>query len=305
MHLGQKISNDDMTALIQWIIDNRAAYNIQFVACTGDLCNTGSDVALPYWQPLIVAGIPVTLAPGNHDYDTVNDTRDVTGWNASFGAGFYAGQAEFGSTFEADLGEGAGVLPGGTVNHYFLLTIAGVDYLVLSLEMGPRDKVMDWAENLVLNVYPTRKVIIFTHSYLHLSGARVTVGTDFNPQDYTAFSTEAGPEYTNSGEDMWTKYLTNWGNLLAVFSGHATDAPYQHHLRSLDSGGNTVWQFFFNCQNWGYLTQPTYNIADEKAAVLRLIAIDGDNQVAYSRNYWPTVPAWSGASTYQMDWSTD
>jgi hypothetical protein len=64
-------------AQTQWIVSNRANYNIQFVLGEGDIVNVADQLA--QWQNadaaiklLDTAKIPYVLPLGNHDYDGFN-----------------------------------------------------------------------------------------------------------------------------------------------------------------------------------------------------------------------------------------
>lgn len=309
VHVGTKCTPDDFAAMISWIVNNQAAQNIQLVVSVGDLTGTGfthTNMATAL-APIKTANIPISLCVGNHDYDAATG-RACTAWNANgaLGADFYAGDSGFGSTFETDAGEGAGVDPGGTINHYRLLTIDGVDYLLLFLEFGPRDKVMDWANTLVTSTYADRKVIVFTHSYLETDGTLTAPGDDYNPKNTEGFSVEPGDEYTNDGADMWARWLLNWPNLVTVYCGHDINSPPQNHRRSVPAGGGAVYQIFANYQNWGYDTAGSTMVlgeSNEKAALLRLVRIWTSKRLAFEDNYLPISNVTLNASISQHAWN--
>jgi hypothetical protein len=49
-------------------------------------------------------------------------------------------------------------------NSYSHFNFQGQDYLILSLEFGPRNEALAWADAIVTQ-YPQHKVIMITHSY--------------------------------------------------------------------------------------------------------------------------------------------
>ena len=72
----------------QWIVNNQANYNIQFVLGEGDVVNTAEQAV--QWQSadaavklLDNANIPYVMAIGNHDYGNEDpSTRDSSAFNS-------------------------------------------------------------------------------------------------------------------------------------------------------------------------------------------------------------------------------
>jgi len=87
-----------LNAQTQWVVDNRASWNIQAVLGVGDIVNDGASSA--QWQNADAAirlvdnaNIPYLMAIGNHDYNGANagaSTRTATGFNQWFGPARYA-----------------------------------------------------------------------------------------------------------------------------------------------------------------------------------------------------------------------
>lgn len=84
-----------------------------------------------------------------------------------------------------------------------------LDYLVVTLDYGAADEVLEWA-NGVIEAYPNHNVIISTHSYTAADGGFV----DWNACAY------------NSGEDIWNKLVKKHENIVLVLSGHVTEKNY-------------------------------------------------------------------------------
>ncbi len=125
------------TAQTQWIVNNSANYNIQFVLGEGDIVNVADTPA--QWQNadaavklLDNANIPYVLPLGNHDYDGFNPSaRGTTAFNTYFGPSRYANYSWY-----------MGGYPGGTNdNFYAVFTVNGKQYLILALEFLPRQAV--------------------------------------------------------------------------------------------------------------------------------------------------------------------
>jgi hypothetical protein len=223
-------------AQTRWIVDNHARYNIQAVLHVGDVVNrnqpeqwANADAAI---RILDAADIPYLIAIGNHDYDTkASAERLATAFNATFPPERFTAHAWWhGGFYEA----------GHTENGYCLLSTGGVDYLLLNLEFGPRQAVIDWA-NALLDRYPDRWVILITHSFLYIDGTRVSEGDRHNPKQYRLGAT------ANDGEDLWAKLVSRHDNIHWVQSGHHVGANAAYR-RDESRGGTTVHQVFANWQ---------------------------------------------------------
>ncbi|MFE1664620.1 PKD domain-containing protein [Microbacterium sp. P02] len=166
----------------QWVVDNRAAMNTQFVVQLGDLV---SDWAFAGHWPYASAGlkvlddnhVPNAVVPGNHDFDNATGAHvaydtwfppsryaDATWTPSSARYGGYMGQNQFGQD-AADRQN---------MNNYSLFTAGGQDWLVLGLEWEASADVLAWADR-VLAAHPDRQVVMFTHAFVNLSGSRRTV----------------------------------------------------------------------------------------------------------------------------------
>src|SRR5512146_829401 len=145
----------------QWIVANRAAWNVQAVIGEGDIVNTPSqsyewvnaDAAI---QTLDQSGLPYTLAIGNHDYDGVlPQNRSTTAYNQWFGVSRYISKpwylGHYGSTNES---------------FYTTFTVNGQRYIVLALEYYPRDEVLQWAASIIQG-NPDAEIFVATHSFLY------------------------------------------------------------------------------------------------------------------------------------------
>ncbi len=317
VHLDYKCSGEHLLKMAQWIVSNAQERNMHFVAQLGDLGDRRGDGTIKEMlhqarlalEPVNQADIPLTVCIGNHDYDETSSVRETECWNQpnALGKAMYSGKPWFGGTFEEQVDE-PGLNPGGTINHYMTLDVPGTKLLLLTLELAPRDKVMDWAEDLVLNRHPSHDVIVFTHSYLHLDGQRVTDGTRFNPKDYSAFSTQPGPEYTNDGLDLWQKYFRSWPNLRMVHSGHAINEPTQAYKISTGDKGNNVAEFFYNWQNWGFDVNAGRLIPGQgtpyQATMLKIFDVDTRANRVVVQNLMPVLgESGEAALPDSFDWS--
>ena len=223
-------------AQTRWIAENQARYHIRAVLHAGDVVHrnepehwANADTAI---RLLDDAEVPYLLAIGNHDYDTKADAdRLATAFNAVFPTSRYTGHAWWqGGFFET----------GHSENAYCLLPGPSRDYLLLNLEFGPRQAVIDWAHDL-LAAHAGRRAILLTHSFLYIDGTRVTDGHRHNPKGY-----KLGPT-AHDGEDLWAKLVSRHDNLHLVLSGHHVGGHIAYRC-DRSQGGTAVHQLFANWQ---------------------------------------------------------
>lgn len=227
-----------LTAMTQWIARNAGRYNIQAVLHVGDVVDGNQAVqwenASAAWDILDRAEIPYLLAIGNHDYDTFSSAdRLSTAWNTFLPQSRYSARPWWNGGFLND---------GKSENAYLLLTIGGKDFIFLSLEFGPREEVLSWANSLLAD-YSNRTAIIVTHSFLYNDGTRVKPGTEHNPKDYELSAT------AHDGEEMWEKLVSLHDNILLVLSGHHINGANAARRSDATVGGGTVHQLFSNWQD--------------------------------------------------------
>ncbi len=221
----------------RYVVSRARALDVRFVFHLGDIVNNNTDRE---WKrarealSLLSGVVPLALVPGNHDYGPNGDASTrKTPLNRFFDYRKVAAARTFGGAFE----------PGKLDNVYQLFSAGGRDYVVLGLEWGPRDSVLEWA-NAVMARHADRLGILVTHAYLTDSGARADYRkprTRFhNPHDYRT------PEPVNDGEQIWTK-LVSKQRFAFVFSGHelGDGAAYRVDRTEL---GTWCHQFLANYQ---------------------------------------------------------
>jgi len=217
------------TRQTQWVAEKAAALNIAAVLHLGDI----TDHNLPEeWQRAresmgVLSGVvPYVLAIGNHDFlsnGRLLDRRDTL-------AEKYFPLESFPAicgTFET----------GSLANAFYLFEVAGKRYMVLALEFGPRDEVLDWA-NEVVDAHPDYQVIVITHMYSAVDGKRLRDPSQ--RQEYPQLR-------INDGEDMWRKFVSRHENIFLVLSGHThTEAVPRQVARGIH--GNPVFEVLMDYQ---------------------------------------------------------
>jgi hypothetical protein len=235
---------DIFSAQTRWVVENRDAQRIAFVLQTGDIVDT--DISAQ-WEVaarslhLLDGQVPYVIAAGNHDYANLADRMGMG--NAYFPTSGFTPFSWFGGTFEPEHIE----------NSFSLIPAGAVTWLVLSLEFGPRDEVVTWAD-AILKRFPDRPAIVITHAYLHHGGNRYDhhgVRQDYNPHDYVMMG-QPGTSI-NDGEELWQKLILPNSNVKLVLSGHDVsggDLPpgTTGRLTSERPDGSRVHQLLANYQ---------------------------------------------------------
>jgi hypothetical protein len=221
---------DVLNSLFNWIQNNAEARNIQFVIQVGDLTDKNTVVE---WQlvkdnfnKLDDAGVSYVFIPGNHDYKGMPSDRDTELFNTYLPYAIYSQTSIFGGSYENDKLD----------NAYYYFTTTDTTYLMLCLEMVPRDPVLDWA-NKVVTANSDCRAIVITHAYLSSDGSYdVSSGYDTNG---------------NSGQAIWDKFVSQHANIIMVLCGHI---HYDDLVMRIDTGiyGNEVPQLLVDAQDMDY-----------------------------------------------------
>jgi Carboxypeptidase regulatory-like domain/Calcineurin-like phosphoesterase/Bacterial Ig domain len=281
------------TEQTQWIVDNQANYNIQFVIGEGDVVNIAEQQS--QWQNadasislLDNADIPYVLTLGNHDYGNEDPpARDTSAFNSYFGPARYAPYSWY-----------MGGYPSGTNDNFYAeFTVNGKQYLILALEFIPRDAALVWAKS-VLDANPDKEIIVVTHAFMYTDSTR----SDQCSNTYGDAS--LSPSGNNQGEDVWQKLLINYPNLSLVLNGHFLG---NNASRRADLGlhQNLVNEIFANYQNLanggeGWMRIMTFRPALNRIDVttyspyLNQYKTDSNNQFSIT---WHSTGVTSGTST--------
>jgi hypothetical protein len=229
-------------AQTNWIAQQSRVSNLAFVLHEGDIVDNDSDAQ---WAPAAASMhrldgiVPYVLSAGNHDYSG-------SGWSASrvtlidnyFPVSTFASYSWFKGTFE----------PNHIENNYELFDVpGGGQWLIISLEFGPRDSVLAWA-NAMAKKYASTPAIVVTHAYLYEDDTRYdhTSGRSqkWNPHSYPI---DMAPGDVNDGEEIWQKLILGNSNIQFVFCGHVVDRGVGR-LLSVRPDGTTVVQILANYQ---------------------------------------------------------
>jgi hypothetical protein len=219
--------------------------------------NSTDTTNIPAWvSALNATGIPWISPPGNHDYDTpgsglVNDSRVLTTWNSTVGAGL-AAETSFKASY-----------PGSGANQNAWIDLGqhgAFHWAAMSLEFCATNEDLTWA-NGILNANPTYQFIITTHSYL--SNLASTGGMGNGPYSCTGegFTTDY-----NEGSGVWNGLVKAHDKQVRfVLCGHWNPtSAFAARQREIGSNGYPVDEIYFDAQSYtnggnGFLRVMTFN----------------------------------------------
>jgi 3',5'-cyclic AMP phosphodiesterase CpdA len=261
----------------EWIVKQRAARNIQFVLHLGDITNNNVH---PEWmnarramEPLKRAGIPHLMVVGNHDL-------------GPWGSG---GTRE--SHFSDYFIQRNSRTPGESENAFLTVTVGAAKFLIIGLEFGPRDAVVEWA-NTVVARFPDHHAILITHAYMYSDSTRYDWAAKqrtqtWNPNGYgVGTNPEQNKWGVNDGEQLWQKLVSTHKQFVFTFNGHVLNDGIGH-LESRGTNGNAVHQMLVNYQCG---VQP-----DRKnggGGFLRIVHVGADGRTVTISDYSPYYDQW-------------
>lgn len=265
-----RLDNGIFERQTEWIADHREDYSIEAVLHLGDLVDDPTDdaqwaVAETAIETLSSAGVPSLLALGNHDAATI---REPTAFRKRFPTARYDRlQREVDSVLEY------GTFEGDPENAYLRQSVDGATLLSLTLEFGPRARVVDWADR-VLSAHEDDLVFLTTHSYLYYDDTRVDRGDEHNPRSY-------GLTDVHNGIELWEALIRRHGNVCNVHSGHHIPLNTGFRVDATDPGP-TVSQMFVNYQQE----------ARGGLGWLRLLTVDPAERRLSVGTYSPVLDVW-------------
>src|SRR5690606_32262986 len=124
----------------------------------------------------------------------------------------------------------------------------GNDWIMLALEFGPRDEVVDWA-NDVIEANPDKLAILVTHAYMYYDDtiydwANKGTSQSWNPHSYGVAGQAGG---VNDGQELWDKLVSKHENFRFVFNGHVLNDGTGYRA-TVGENGNVAHQTLANDQ---------------------------------------------------------
>ena len=240
-------------AQTQWIVANRQALNIVYVAHYGDCVEHGNSTTewnrfenatndLEPAQSGLPHGIPYGLAVGNHDQSPAGSTSSNSTllFNQYFGVSRFSGRSYYGGHYGSN-----------NDNHYDLFTAGGEKFIALYLEYNtsatPSDAEFGWADN-VLRTHSDRRAIVVRHEL-------ITSGGSWRPQGLATY--DALKDNPNLFL-MLCGHLSSEGRRADTFEGstvHTVLTDYQ----SRTNGGNGYLRIMTFSPSAGEIRVKTYS----------------------------------------------
>jgi hypothetical protein len=220
-----------LQAQAQWIEEEADTRQIIGVLHVGDVTD---DNSREQWQaasnallPLIDV-VPLVLALGNHDYGINGSAIDRTTLaHDFFPVERITAQPTFGGSYERSRID----------NTYSVLETPEGPWLVLSLEFGPRDEVIDWANEVVAQ-HEDMPIIVLTHAYLYSDDTRYDWATKGEGQRWSPHSyLLASLAPVNDGQAIFDKLVRPHEQIDFVLCGHVLNDGVARLMSTQDDGG--------------------------------------------------------------------
>ncbi len=250
------------TDQMNWIVSNHTTMHMPTVLAVGDIVNWDTAdhaqwvTASNGYTTLDNAAITYTVCVGNHDTAAVTvgggaapgnvnaNLRNTTSFNTYFPVNRFVTQQ---GRWEANKSD----------NVWSIFTAGGVNWLVLSLELWPRQGAIDWA-NTVVVAHPNHNVIVVTHSYLNSDG---TIKQD------------NGGYGDTSPQHLFDTLVKVHPNVLLVLCGHVDSSAWR---TDTGTNGNKVYSILQD-----------YQTTDLGGGFIRLFDIDTTAHTIAARMYSP------------------
>ena len=272
MSSASELKTDNLQTLYKWIANNAESKKIKQVIGVGDITHTdsASEWKIAHTAISQLNGIvPYTLVRGNHDN------------RKTFFDYYFGGVApDTSSSYidqTIDCYEGYGVeYRARNTAHVF--SAGNLDYLIIALDFGAEDEVLEWA-NKVVEAHPDHTVIVTTHAYQSATGPRLNgLQADspsvYNPGYITDYGYPADTVF-NDGSDMWNKFLRKHKNISMVFSGHVINTKLVYE-EAIGDHGNVVQQIMVNAQSLDdddMLPKETYSYCPAQKSLTGMVAM--------------------------------
>lgn len=261
-------------AQTQFIADNADAMGVGVVIHTGDIVDTNNeaqwDVAARALH-VLDGRVPYLLAVGNHDIDTARRSLIDR----------YFEPADLDNAGCAQLGFKD---PGRVDNSYAIIQLRGEPWLFVGLEFGPRDAVIDWANEL-LREHRDKRAVLFTHAYLYADDERydraIQPPQRYHPDAYGVTASEGIAD----GQDMYEVVVEPNENVRLVLSGHVIPDGTARATRYRDSGA-VVHELLANYQLCDRC--PCDDVMGGNG-YLRIIALAEDGESFHVSTYSPSL----------------
>ena len=249
------------TEITQWLVDQKDNLNLQLVLHVGDIVDSNNDTQWSHAKEslkVLDGKLPYVLSVGNHDLGRNASDRSTMLNQYVKISDNPLNEKIYGGCFEE----------GHLENAWYKFKYGNRDFIIFSLEFGPRDEVLAWA-NKVADMHSDKSYILVTHEFIDQES------TLFTKNNYAVHST---PKTKNSpysygvskvgsvncGSEVWDSFVSKHNNFEMIFNGHykafEKTGPNPDDTKALWNelatsyrkdeypGGRCVHQMMFNAQ---------------------------------------------------------
>lgn len=261
------VSNPNLEAQINWIVEHREDQRIIFVSHVGDIVDKNNaeqwEVAKKHLDRLR-GEVPFSLTVGNHDMTSKGDARL---FQQHFPAAGFTGYPWYLGSYDHSRPDQN--VSANNVNSAQLFSAGGLDFIHLSLECNAPDDVLAWADKL-LREHAGRRALITTHMDLGVrEKPKKEEGFIHDPKGRMTWTKIHGKR-GNTGAQMWEKLYRKHANLAFVFSGDQSRTTALK-LTSTGDHGQPVTAMLSD-----YLSQPVLRLLRFVPAENRIYALTYD-----------------------------
>lgn len=243
-------NSSSLGALATWVVNRMTARAISLFLCGGDCGEAGVEGGTGYTNcdtmvtNLVAGSLPFNFATGNHD-DDIGSNHLFTEWETHCGSSVVTGS----TYYEAGI----------AANAYRTFTVDGQAFIVLLLEVAPRQGPIDWA-NTVLANNSDKLAIIVTHSYLYVDGTHASLGDEDVGSNH--------PDY-HDGEMIWQELVKLHANVILVCNGHHITGDARARALTIGDNANRVNEMLWSTHSvdTGTLRIFSFRLARREIAV--------------------------------------
>lgn len=303
---GYPFSADEILySQMNWIAENGIKNGgiLNFAIFTGDLVeeptHSSEWVRACNAFNILKDVIPFSITIGNHDTDRMRKLNSfgVTTfkkYDKLFGpkSEFYNNCNYYLESFDSQ-------------NSITSFSTNGYDFIVISLELQPREKTLKWLEDMLVK-YKNIPTIISIHEYIH-----PVVRNGEIVGDLCTSNKLRKDKNNNSAKDTWEKVISKYNQVFMVLSGHYKGESY---LKQTNENGYEVYamhaDYEFNSEVIDEYT--TYNKKKYPSGDgwLRLLTFDIENKYIHVQTYSPYLNRLKNDEksdfyvTWNWDWNT-
>lgn len=286
---GSRGKITDFRNMTTWMVNNRQALNIQFVAHMGDMVQNrddseqewiNADSAMKIIENAqttgLIHGIPWGGAPGNHDQNRSGGANRF--WNQYFGNSRWSGKTYY----------RGGYNDGTSDANYQFFSASGMDFIVINMEYRANAAMIAWADALI-KANPTRRAIVTSHEILQ---AYLDAGTPVDQAPYYGQG-RAIYEGLRNNPNFFLMLCGHWhgeGRRTEIWQGRKIHAVLCNYQTEANGGDTWLRYLVFSPKN----NTITSNVIRTRDGARRTTNV---SQFTLEYNMSDTAPQWTALGT--------